>query len=204
MEFQVRYFALFLLFSVTDSFRWFWMGSLHIYIQLTLEFLKAPLLVVHFYCNTLMTFLMMLAVILLSMLMIILSNLSVIRHWICDNNQNWLLNLNLFYEKLWTGAGIGLLISVLEKLNWFRLTAILNKTFRHIFTFQHNFSSRQVKRNQIIMTKKMNVRVALQVAEQRKTQTLKKLKNLKKIPEMRRFDGEHQASTQKPNVDISL
>ena len=28
MEFQVRYLALFLLFSVTDSFRWFWTGSL--------------------------------------------------------------------------------------------------------------------------------------------------------------------------------
>ena len=29
MEFQIRYLALFLLFSVIDSFRWFWMGSLH-------------------------------------------------------------------------------------------------------------------------------------------------------------------------------
>ena len=42
-----------------------------------------------------MTFLMMLSVILLSMLMIQLSILSVIRHLICGNNLNWLLNLNL-------------------------------------------------------------------------------------------------------------
>ena len=42
-----------------------------------------------------MTFLMMLPVILLSMLMIILSTLSVIRHLICGNNYNLLLNFNL-------------------------------------------------------------------------------------------------------------
>ena len=43
----------------------------------------------------LMTFLMMLSVILPSMLMILLSILSVIKHLICGNNFNWLLNLNL-------------------------------------------------------------------------------------------------------------
>ena len=47
-----------------------------------------------------MTFLMMLSVILLSMLMILLSILGVIRHLICGNNLNWLLNLNLIYETL--------------------------------------------------------------------------------------------------------
>ena len=46
-----------------------------------------------------MTFLL-LSVILLSMLMILISVLSVIRHLICGNNQNWLLNLNLIYETL--------------------------------------------------------------------------------------------------------
>ena len=45
------------------------------------EFLKAPLLVLHFSYYTLMTFLMMLSVILLSMLMILLSILSVISIW---------------------------------------------------------------------------------------------------------------------------
>ena len=95
MEFQVRYLVLFLLFSVIDDFEWFWMESLHKNIQLMLEFLKAPFLVLHFSYYTLMTFLMMLSVILLSILMILLSILSVIRHLNCGNNLNWLLNLNL-------------------------------------------------------------------------------------------------------------
>ena len=100
MEFQIRYLALFLLFSVIDSFQWFWMGSLYKNIQLMLEFLKAPFLVLHFSYYTLMTFLMMLSVILLSMLMIRLYILSVIRHKICGNTLNWLLNLDLIYETL--------------------------------------------------------------------------------------------------------
>ena len=37
-----------LLFSVKDNFEWFWMESLHKNIQLMQEFLKAPLLVLHF------------------------------------------------------------------------------------------------------------------------------------------------------------
>ena len=57
IEFQVRYLALFLLFSVIDCFEWFWMGSLHKKILLMLEFLKAPFLVLHFAYYTLMTFL---------------------------------------------------------------------------------------------------------------------------------------------------
>ena len=36
------------------------------------------------------------------MLMILLSILSVIKHLICSNNLNWLLNLNLIYEKLFS------------------------------------------------------------------------------------------------------
>ena len=52
-------------------------------------------------------------------------SLNVIRHLICGSNQNWLLNLNLICESLWTGAGSGLLISMLEKLNWFCLTGLI-------------------------------------------------------------------------------
>ena len=37
---------------------------------------------------------------------------SVIRHLICGNNLNWLLNLNLIYETLWTRVRSGLLISI--------------------------------------------------------------------------------------------
>ena len=124
-EFQVRYSALFLLFSVIDNFEWFWMESLHKNIQLIREFLKAPFLVLHFSYYTLMTFLMMLSVILLSMLMILLSILGVIGHLICGNNLNWLLNLNLIYETRWTGVRSGLLISMLRKLSWFRLTGLI-------------------------------------------------------------------------------
>ena len=63
--------------------------------QLMLEFLRVLLLVLHFSYYILMTFLMMLSEVLLSMLMVLLSTLSVIRHLICGNNYNWLLNLNL-------------------------------------------------------------------------------------------------------------
>ena len=102
------------------------MESLHKNIQLLLEFLKAPFVVLYFSYYTLMTLLMMLSVILLSMLMILLSILSVIRHLICGNNLNWLLNLNLVSEALWSGIRGGFLISVLEKLSWFCLTRPVN------------------------------------------------------------------------------
>ena len=48
--------------------------------------------------------------------MILCSTLSLIRHLICGNSYSWFLNLNLIYKILQTGAGSGLLISVLEKL----------------------------------------------------------------------------------------
>ena len=102
MEFQVKYLALFLLSTVIQGLEWFWMASLHKNIQLMLEFLKAPFLGLHFSYYTLMTILMMLSVILPSMLIILLSILTVIRHLICGNNFNWVLNLNLIYENLIT------------------------------------------------------------------------------------------------------
>ena len=72
---------------IIDSFKWFWMGSLHKNIQRMLYFLKAPFLALHLSKYTLMIF-MMLCVILLSMPMILLSNLTVIRHMICGNNYS--------------------------------------------------------------------------------------------------------------------
>ena len=63
MKFQVRYLDLFLLFSVIDGFKWFWMESLHKNIRLMLEFLKAPFLALQFSYCTSMTFLTMLSVI---------------------------------------------------------------------------------------------------------------------------------------------
>ena len=67
----------------------------------------------------------MLSVILLSMLMILLSTLSVIRHLVCGNNLNWVLSLNLIYVTLWTGTRSGLLISVLGTLNSSHLTGLI-------------------------------------------------------------------------------
>ena len=99
--------------------------SLHKNIQLMWEFLKTPFLVLHFSYYTSMTFLIMLSVLLSSMLMILLSILSVIGHVICGNNLKWLLNLNLIYETQWTGVRSGLLISMLGKLSWFRLTVLI-------------------------------------------------------------------------------
>ena len=48
MEFQIRYLALFFLFSAIDGFKSFWMGSLHKNIKLILEFLKVSFLVLDF------------------------------------------------------------------------------------------------------------------------------------------------------------
>ena len=60
---------------------------------------------------------MILSVILLPILMILPSTLSVIGHLIYRKNWYWLLNLNLIYKTVWTGAGGGLLISKLDKLS---------------------------------------------------------------------------------------
>ena len=113
--FQFRYLALFLISSVIDGFEWFWMESLHKNIQLMLEFLRVLFLVQHFSCYTLMTFLMVLSVILLSMLILILSTVNVIRHLIFGNNWNWLQNLNLIYEILLAEEWKDLLISMPKK-----------------------------------------------------------------------------------------
>ena len=53
------------------------------------------------------------------------STLSVIKYLICGNNWDWLLNWNLTFEKLWTGSEKALLISMLKKLNLFRLAGLI-------------------------------------------------------------------------------
>ena len=67
----------------------------------------------------------MLSVILLSILMILLFILSVMRHLICGNKLNLLLNLNLIYNALCTRVRSGLLISMLGKLSCFCLTILI-------------------------------------------------------------------------------
>ena len=101
------------------------MESIHRNIQLMMEFLKTPLLVLHFCYYTLMIFLTTLSMKLLSALMILISILSVISHLICGNNLNWLLNLYFVYKTLWTRIRSGLLIPVLGKLSWIRLTGLI-------------------------------------------------------------------------------
>ena len=121
IEIQVRSLPFFCLFSVIDVFGWFWMGSVQNNVQLVLEFLKILFLVLRFSYYTLMTFLKMLSVILPSLLMMLLSTLSAMRHLICGNSCKWLLHLNLIYEKLWIVVTSDLLISLLGNLNWFHL-----------------------------------------------------------------------------------
>ena len=48
MEFRVRYMPVVLLFSIIDGFGCFGMVRLHKNIQIMLQFLKAPFLVLHF------------------------------------------------------------------------------------------------------------------------------------------------------------
>ena len=90
-----------------------------------LEFPKAAFLVLNFSYYTLMTFLMTLSKLLLSMLMILLLILSVIRHLMCGEILNWLLNLNLIQEMLWIGARSGLLISMLGKFSLSHLIGLI-------------------------------------------------------------------------------
>ena len=87
-EFQVRYLVLFLLFSIIDKFEWLWLESFCRNIQLMLEFIEAPFLVLHFSYYTIITLLKMFFVILQSMLMILLSIVHVIGHLICGNKLN--------------------------------------------------------------------------------------------------------------------
>ena len=116
-EFQIRYLALFLLFSVIDDLEWFEMESLHKNIQLMLEFLKALFLVLHFSYYTLMIFLTMLSVILLSMLMILLTILSVIGHLICGNNLTFtILGLTFSSKFDWSSYIISIAKTASKKI----------------------------------------------------------------------------------------
>ena len=86
-----------------------------------LEFFKAPFLVLPFSCYTLMTFVTMLSVILLSMLMIY--PLFVVWSGIWSVATTW-IGFWIWSMRHWTGVRSGLLISILGKLSWFRLTVL--------------------------------------------------------------------------------
>ena len=110
-------------------------------IQLTLEFLKDPALVLHFCQSTLMTFLMMLYVILLSMLMINLS--LMILDLIFGNNQSRPLNLNLTYKTPTTSVGSILLIQH-------------RKTQLVLFDQFNSFGAIDVKMNRSVLEAKLS------------------------------------------------
>ena len=101
MEFQVRYLALFLLFSVIDNFEWFLDGKSSQEYLVNAGVLQGSILgptLFLRYINDLPDH--------VSCIIAIYADdtiLSVIRHLICGNNLNWLLNLNLIYKTVWTG-----------------------------------------------------------------------------------------------------
>ena len=103
------------------------MGSLHNNIQLILKLLKSLFLTLHFSYYILMAFLMILSMISISVLIILLYILSVIKHLICGNNLNWLLNLNL-RDNVDRGRNDLLILMLEKKLDWFRLTSLINNT----------------------------------------------------------------------------
>ena len=92
----------------TVRMRWNFTGweSLHKNIKLMLEFVKALFLVLHVSYYTLMTFLIMLPVILLSMLMILLSILNVIRYWSVATTRigpwNWIWSTRPCDLRIWS------------------------------------------------------------------------------------------------------
>lgn len=81
MEFQVRCSALYCHFLVEDSFEWFWIGSLT---RMSSEYWCFSRL--HTFTYTLMTFLKILSVTLLSMLITLFATLNMTGHLICGNN----------------------------------------------------------------------------------------------------------------------
>ena len=98
--------------------------SLHKNIHLMLDFLKTPFLVLHFSYYTLMTFLMMLSVILLSMLMILLSTLSVattrIGFWTWSDQSNNTgaidVKMDVFFEEKLSFKMLGVVFLLLIRL----------------------------------------------------------------------------------------
>ena len=96
MEFLFRYFVSFCLLSL----KMVWSSSgWNVFKRISDKYWSSSRFHSWSYTNyTFMTFLMMLSVILVYMLMTLLFTLSVIRHLICSNNYNWLLNLILIYK----------------------------------------------------------------------------------------------------------
>ena len=112
-EFQVRYLVLLLLFSVINGMEWFCMESLHKNTGLFNAGVPYGSILGHtlflLYINDISDF----AICDITMYA---DHITILRHLICGNNLNWLLNLNLIYDTPWTWVRSGLLISILVKL----------------------------------------------------------------------------------------
>ena len=71
----------------------------------------------------------------------------------CDQEFDLrLLNLNLTYKTLWTGAGSGLLISLLEKLNWFKTQVVW-------FDWSNNTGAIDVKMDGSVLVEKSSFKM---------------------------------------------
>ena len=131
MEFQVKYLVVFLLFSVIECFKWFWMESLHKNIQLLLEFLKGGFLVLHFSHYTLITFLPYFLVI----CDIAFYADDTTQYSKCDQASDLWQQLELVAELEsdlcdtvdWVKSA--LLISMLGNLSWFCLTSLITMNY---------------------------------------------------------------------------
>ena len=117
VEFQVRYLALFLLFSVIDSFEWFWMESLHKNIQLMLEFLKAGPTLFLLYINDLPDNV-------ICDIAVYADDTTVCSK--CDQASDLWQQVELAAEhESDLSDTVDWLISMLGKLNWFCLTGLM-------------------------------------------------------------------------------
>ena len=106
---------------LTCTFELFYIKSISQKYSLNAWIVQNSILVLQFFSCIIISYLMISLVILLSILMIRVSTLSVIKILIFDNNHNWLLNLNLTFNRLYIAAISSLFIPILEKHNIFYL-----------------------------------------------------------------------------------
>ena len=108
------------LFSAIEGLKWVWMGSSRKNTQLTLEFFKAPFLVLHFSYYTLMAFLI-LSVTLLSMLMILFSTQVQSGIWSVTTTRVDCWTWILYYF----GRCSSELVQLVQLFNWFHFLILV-------------------------------------------------------------------------------
>ena len=83
-----------------------------------------------------------------------------------------------------------------------KLPSILDKAFGEFFTFQHNFSSPQVKRNQIIITRKYEYELPHEMLSDLRLRILGNQEISRKSLKCLDLIASTQPSNQKPNFDV--